>query len=193
MISRERALALVGDLLARDLPTWRWAGPPPTPDLYHVEERAVGWLVFWRSAEQARGDGPRGSFVGGHYLVDRYDGSLHFVPAVQSGDEDWEEQYLVQVRGVRPPDPLAASVRELARNRGVVAAMGHLRRRAPRLGPHEAKAYVTAVRDGAEPPEELAARTRPEGHRPLPPVETVAGPAGPADPEGAAGRPGAEE
>ena len=176
VISRERAVALVGSFLARDLPTWPWEGPPPMPDLYHVEERAVGWLVFWRSAEQARGDGPRGSFVGGHYLVDRQDGSLHFVPAVRWDGEGWEEQYLTEVRGVRPPDPLAAAVRELARSRGAVAAMAHLRRRAPRLGPREARAYVEAVRDGAEPPEELAAPTRAE-RRPLPPIETVAGPA----------------
>ncbi|MFE5795450.1 hypothetical protein ACFQ8C_23140 [Streptomyces sp. NPDC056503] len=177
MISRERAVALVGSFLARNLPTWPWEGPPPTPDVYHVEERGVGWLVFWRSAEQARGDGPRGSFVGGHYLVDRDDGSLHWIPAVRWDDEGWEEQYLTEVRGVRLPDPLAAEVRELARSQGVVAAMGRLRRRAPRLGPREAKAYVEAVVDGAEPPEELAAATRPEPARPLPPIETVAGPA----------------
>ncbi|MFG3194202.1 hypothetical protein [Streptomyces omiyaensis] len=186
MISRERAVALVGSFLARDLPTRPWAGSPPTPDLYHVEERPVGWLVFWRSAEQARGDGPRGSFVGGHYLVDRHDGSLHFVPAVRWDDEGWEEQYLTEVRGTPPPDPLAAAVRELARARGAVAAMAHLRRQAPRLGPREAKAYVEAVADGAEPPEALAAPTRRERERPLPPIETVAGPADRA--EGAADR-----
>lgn len=35
------------------------------------------------------------------------------------------------------------------------AAMRHLRKQAPLLGPHQAKAYVTAIRDGTEPPEEL--------------------------------------
>ncbi|MFF2779787.1 hypothetical protein ACFVU3_33410 [Streptomyces sp. NPDC058052] len=175
MISRERAVALAESFLARELPTWPWEGPPPTPEIHHVSEHAVGWLVFWRSAEQARGETPRGSYVGGHYLVDRHDGSLHFVPAVRWDDEGWEEQYLVEVRGVRPPDPLAAAVREVARSQGTVAAMGLLRRQAPRLGPREAKAYVAAVRDGAEPPEELAAPTRRE-RAPLPPIETVAGP-----------------
>ncbi|MFJ2060564.1 hypothetical protein ACIOMM_32180 [Streptomyces sp. NPDC087908] len=179
MISRERAVALVRAFLARELPTWPWEGPPPTPDVHHVEEWAVGWLVFWRSAQQARGDGPRGSFVGGHYLVDRQDGSLHFVPAVRWGDDGWEEQYLTEVRGTRPPDPLAVAVRERALAQGAVAAMAHLRRHAPRLGLPEAQAYVAAVRGGAEPPEELAALTRSRPATPLPAIETVAGPAEP--------------
>ncbi|MEU5052072.1 hypothetical protein [Streptomyces sp. NPDC021096] len=176
MISEERAVELVESLLARELPTWPWQGPAPTPDVYHVQERAVGWLVFWRSAEQARARDVRGSFVGGHYLVDRYDGSIHYVPAVWGEDEGWEEQYLLQTKGIRPPDPLACAVRALVRSAGVVAAMSHLRRQAPRLSLREAKAYVAAVRDGAEPPEDLAVLTRREPKWPLLPIETLAGP-----------------
>ncbi|TXS12627.1 hypothetical protein EAO70_26450 [Streptomyces sp. adm13(2018)] len=59
------------------------------------------------------------------------------------------------------------------------AAMAHLRRHAPRLGLPEARAYVAAVRGGAEPPEELAALTRSRPATPLPAIETVAGPAEP--------------
>ncbi|MFC8449364.1 hypothetical protein [Kitasatospora sp. NPDC057223] len=177
MISEERAVELIESYLARELPTWPWAGPAPTPDVYHVQERAVGWLVFWRSAEQARARDPRGSFVGGHYLVDRHDGSIHHVPAVQWEDEGWEEHYLLQARGIRRPDPLARAVHALVHSAGVVAAMSHLRKQAPRLSLQEAKAYVAAVRDGAEPPEELASRTRAEARCPSLPIETLTGPA----------------
>ncbi|MEU8034736.1 YrhB domain-containing protein, partial [Streptomyces sp. NPDC049099] len=104
MISKERAVELIESFLARNLPTQPWRGSAPTPDVYHVQERAVGWLVFWRSAEQARARDMRGSFVGGHYLVDRHDGSIHYVPAVWWEDEGWEEQYLLQTKGIRPPD-----------------------------------------------------------------------------------------
>lgn len=176
VISKERAVELVKSFLARELPTWPWRGSAPTPDIYDVQERAVGWLVFWRSAEQARARDVRGSFVGGHYLVDRHDGSIHYVPAVRWEDEGWEEHYLLQTKGIRPPDPLASAVRALVHSAGAVAAMSHLRKQAPRLSPQEAKAYVTTVRDGAEPPEELARLTRKEVKWQLLPIETLAGP-----------------
>lgn len=176
VISKQRAVELIESFLARELPTWPWWGPAPTPDVYHVQERAVGWLVFWRSAEQAHDRDARGSFVGGHYLVDRHDGSIHYVPGVWWEDEGWEEQYLLQTKGIRRPDPLACAVRALVHSVGVVAAMSHLRKQAPRLSLQEAKAYVTTVRDGAEPPEELASLTRNEPKWPHPPIETLAGP-----------------
>ncbi|MFJ9448436.1 hypothetical protein ACIRRH_42550 [Kitasatospora sp. NPDC101235] len=118
----------------------------------------------------------RGSFVGGHYLVDRHDGSIHYVPAVWWEDEGWEEQYLLQTKGIRAPDPLASTVRALVHSAGVVAAMSHLRKQAPRLNLQEAKAYVTTVQDGAEPPEELASLTWKEPKWPPLPTETLAGP-----------------
>ncbi|MEU9106189.1 hypothetical protein AB0D54_17895 [Streptomyces xanthophaeus] len=67
-------------------------------------------------------------------------------------------------------------MRALVHSAGVVAAMSHLRRQAPRLSLQEAKAYVATVRDGAEPPEP-ARLTRPEPQRPPRPIETLAGPA----------------
>ncbi|MFD9125341.1 hypothetical protein [Kitasatospora sp. NPDC059571] len=176
MISEERAVELIGSFLARELPTWPWRGPAPTPDIYHVGERTVGWLVFWRSAEQARARDRRGSFVGGHYLVDRHDGSIHYVPSVWWEDEGGEEQYLLQTKGIRPPDPRAAAVRALVHSAGAVAAMNHLRKQAPRLSLQDAKAYVRTVQDGTEPPEEPANLTRKQPTQPLPPIETLAGP-----------------
>ncbi|MFJ6621813.1 hypothetical protein ACIQOW_30080 [Kitasatospora sp. NPDC091335] len=54
--------------------------------------------------------------------------------------------------------------------------MRHLRRRAQRLGLREARAYVAAVRDGSEPPEELASLTREPDPWAADPIETLAGP-----------------
>ncbi|MFJ9948819.1 hypothetical protein [Kitasatospora sp. NPDC091207] len=57
-----------------------------------------------------------------------------------------------------------------------VAAMSHLRKQAPRLSLQETKAYIASVRDGSEPPEELARLTPKEPLQPPWPVETLAGP-----------------
>ncbi|MFB7469508.1 hypothetical protein [Kitasatospora sp. NPDC056184] len=188
MIDKERAIGLVESYLAGDRPAEQWHGPVPELAVHAVEEYEVGWLVFWGPAAAARagdgnGDGNGngdgiGRPVGGnsHVLVDRHDGSLHYVPDAWWQAEEWEDHYLLQTKGARRPDPLAAEVRELLRSAGTVAAMRHLRRKAPGLGLPEAKAYLASVRDGAEPPEELAALTRKERTRPLWPVETLAGP-----------------
>lgn len=113
---------------------------------------------------------------GGPYLVDRHDGSIHFVPVTTWLTEDWEELYLRQVKGVRTPDPLVSAVRSLVLSVGVVAAMSHLRKQAPRLSLQEAKAYVLDLRDGAEPSQELVDLTRePERCPPLP-IRTLVGP-----------------
>ncbi|MEU3567634.1 YrhB domain-containing protein [Kitasatospora sp. NPDC036755] len=178
MISQERAVELVESFLARERPSWEWARLIPELAAYAVVERSVGWLVHWTSAEGARDPALRGNLLGGPYLVDREDGSIHFVPGTD-WDDGWEQDYLRQVRGVRVPDPLAAEVRELAVAAGAVAAMRHLRARAPRMGLREAKDYVTAVGGGSEPPEELAALTREPGTPDRGPIETLAGPVGP--------------
>ncbi|WP_286158311.1 YrhB domain-containing protein [Streptomyces sp. CB03911] len=171
-MSEERAVRLVEALLARERPTW--AGPEPA--VCAVREHAVGWLVFWNSAKFARTRDPRDSLVGsGPYVVDRHDGSIHHVPAATWTAGSWEALYLRQVRGVRPPDPPASSVRALPHCAGVVAAMSHLRKQVPGLGPREARGYVDALRDGAEPPEP-AGRTRTQESCPPLPIETLAGP-----------------
>ncbi|MFJ4792463.1 YrhB domain-containing protein [Kitasatospora purpeofusca] len=176
MISRERAIELVESYLA--VMTWPGGGTAPEVAVYAVEEHSVGWLAFWDTAAFRRTGDARFSLGGGgsHVLVDRHDGSLHFVPNARENDEGWEDHYLLQAKGVRRPDPLAAEVRALVRSAGAVAAMGHLRKRAPGLSPQQARAYLTAVREGAEPPEELASLTREEPRWPLWPVETLAGP-----------------
>ncbi|MFI1645536.1 YrhB domain-containing protein [Streptomyces avidinii] len=175
MISKERAVELVESLLARERPTWAWARLITDLAVYHVEERAVGWLVHWSSAEYARNPDRHTNLLGGPYLVDREDGSIHFVPGT-AWTEDWEDLYLWQVKGIRAPDALAAAVRRLADSVGTAAAMQHLRKRAPRMSLQEARAYVTFVRDGSEPPEELASLTREPGPWDPGTIETLAGP-----------------
>ncbi|MEU9045197.1 MULTISPECIES: YrhB domain-containing protein [unclassified Kitasatospora] len=174
MISKERAVELVESLLARERPNWEGASLLPELAVYAVEEWSVGWLAYWTSAEGARNPALRGNLLGGPLLVDREDGSIHFVPGTRWTD-DWEGDYLWQVKGTRAPDPLAAAVRRLADSVGTAAAMQHLRKQAPRMGLREARAYVTIVRDGSEPPEELASLTR-EPNPDLGPIETLAGP-----------------
>ncbi|WP_189925964.1 YrhB domain-containing protein [Kitasatospora xanthocidica] len=174
MISKERAVALVESLLAEERLTW--AGPLYELAVYNVEEHAVGWVVFWNTAEYARTHDLVHNLVGsGPYLVDRHDGSIHHIPAAMWPFEDWEELYLRQVKGVRTSDPLVSSVRALVDSAGVVAAMSHLRKQAPRLSLREARDYVMAVRDGVEPSEELADLTR-EAKSPHLSIETLVGP-----------------
>ncbi|MFC8453564.1 YrhB domain-containing protein [Kitasatospora sp. NPDC057223] len=173
MISKERAVELVESLLTRERLTW--AGPELA--ICAVEERAVGWLVYWNSAEYARTRDPRDSLIGsGPYLVDRHDGSIHHIPATTWIAKNWEEFYLQQIKGIRPPDPLASSVRALLHSAGVVAAMIHLRKQAPLLSLLEARAYVDALQGGAEPSEELAGRTRTQERCPRLSIETLSGP-----------------
>lgn len=138
-----------------------------------VEEHALGWLVFGQSAEYRRSREFGKQLVGmGPYLVDGQDGSLHYIPVTTFVD-GWEEPYLQDVRGIRPPDPLPAAVRDIAGRDGVLAAVRYLRARTSALSPAEAKAYAEAVRDGGEPPAELSDRTRPRLPRPVFPIETI--------------------
>ena len=100
-----------------------------------VEEHPLGWLVFWQSVEYIRSR-DIGKMLMGHRsnLVDRQDGSIHHVPVTTFVGEGWEDRYLQQVRGVRPPDPLITDFLDRASD-GTMAAIRHLRRRPPLLGP----------------------------------------------------------
>jgi hypothetical protein len=176
VISKERAVELVESQLAKDRLAWSM---PHELAIFDVTEHPVGWLVHWNTAEYIRtGDSSYRLGGGGPYLVDRYDGSIHCINITTWVAEDWEALYLREIKGIKPstPDPLAAAVRALVRDAGTVAAMRHLRRQAPRVNLRQAKAYVAAVQDGAEPPEELAVLTR-EEKQPLPlGISTLAGP-----------------
>ncbi|GAA2750703.1 YrhB domain-containing protein [Kitasatospora cinereorecta] len=180
MITEERAVELVEALLARMRRESPWMARLPELAVVAVEEHAFGWLVFWQSVEYIRTRDIGAMLAGnGPFLVDRQDGSIHSIAAVGFGDGGWEEHYLREIKGVRPPeaaDPLLAAVRALVQSDGTMAAIRHVRRQTPLLGPQQAKAYVTAVRDGGDPPEELAVLIPKPAARPSPQIETLAGP-----------------
>ncbi|MEU4684058.1 YrhB domain-containing protein [Streptomyces xinghaiensis] len=178
VVNKERAVELVEDLLSRERQeSPRMAGPPELAVL-DVEEHALGWLVFVQAVEYIRSR-DTGKMVVGHgpYLVDRQDGSIHHIPVTTFVGEGWEELYLQQVRGVRPPDLLITDVLALVCSDGTMAAIRNLRKQAPLLGPQQAKAYVTALRDGKQPAEELVGLTRKPQMCPPLPISTLAGPA----------------
>ncbi|GIH21175.1 hypothetical protein [Rugosimonospora africana] len=91
--------------------------------------------------------------------------------------DEWAELYLQQVKGVKPADPLLVEVRTLVWDGGRMAALRHVRQRAPRMSLQDVKAYVEAIRKGNEPSEHLASLTReqPKGP-PLLGIKTLAGP-----------------
>ncbi|MEV6979492.1 YrhB domain-containing protein [Kitasatospora sp. NPDC093806] len=174
MISKECAVGLVESLLAREWLTW--AGPVPELAVYRVEEHAIGWLVFWNSAEYARTRDLRDNLVGsGPYLVDRHDGSIHHVPATAMAG-DWELLYLRQVRGGTASDPLVIALQKILRSSGTTAAMHYLRRQAPLLGLQDVKVFVSAVSGGVRPPDELVSLTWKRDACSRPDIETLTGP-----------------
>ncbi|MEV7028830.1 YrhB domain-containing protein [Streptomyces sp. NPDC093272] len=183
VVTEERAVELVEALLSKERQESPWTARLPELAVLGVEEHALGWLVTLQSAEYVSSRDIKEMLVGGGpYLVDRQDGSIHHIPITTYVGEDWEELYLQQVRGVQPADPLITAVGELVHSDGTMAALRHLRKQAPRLGPQQAKAYVMALRDGGEPPDELVSLTRePEKCPPLA-ITTLAGPAWPQHP-----------
>ena len=173
MITKARAVELVEAqlVLARQA-----LAAYPELAVSDVEQHALGWLVFRQSAEYLSSRELEKQLVGaGPYLVDGQDGSVHYIPVTTFMNEDWEQLYLAEVRGITPPDPLLASVREITLRDGALAGLRYLRKQTSALSLAEAKTYVDAVRDGGEPSEELIRRTRPRPRQPVFPIETVAG------------------
>jgi hypothetical protein len=175
VIAKERAVELVEALLV----TERQAQPAlPELAVSGVEEHALGWLVFWQSADYLRSRDIGRMLVGhGPYLVDGQDGSIHHIPVTTYVGADWEKLYLEQIRGIKPPDPLPSAVREVALRDGSLAALRFVRQELPHLSLQEVKAYVDAVRHGGEPAEELTRRIPERPRRIVFPIDTLAGPA----------------
>jgi immunity protein 35 of polymorphic toxin system len=143
-----------------------------------VEQHALGWLVFWQSAEYLRSGDWEKQLVGqGPYLVDAQDGSIYSIPVTTFMSENWEQLYLEEFKGIKPPDPLLTSVREITLRDGALAGLRYLRRQTSTLSLLEARAYIDAVRDGGEPPEELTLRIHPRPGRAALAIEAVTGPA----------------
>lgn len=177
VITRERAVELVEAQLAVEERDRKMAYPEVA--VSGVEEHVLGWLVVWQSVDYLRTRDCGKMLIGnGPYLVDRHDGSIHHIPVTTYVSEGWEELYLEQVRGVKLPDPLPSAVRDLLASDGFMAALRHLRSRAPQLTILEAKAYADALRNGDDPPEELTERTRPRPREFVFGIEAITGPSG---------------
>ncbi|MFE2764603.1 YrhB domain-containing protein [Streptomyces halstedii] len=182
MITRERAVELVEALLLRERqesPSWAlW----PDVAVCRVVEHDLGWAVSWQSVEYIRGDTDKMLIGHGPYLVDRYDGSIHHIPATTYRDPQWPEAYRRQVKGIspterpEPPDPLIAALRALVHSDGVLAAVRYLRRQILQLGIQDAKAHVIAIRNGSDSLEELSSFRGRDDKSWLLPISTLAGP-----------------
>ncbi|XVU20823.1 YrhB domain-containing protein [Actinoplanes sp. CA-054009] len=172
MITRERAIEMVTERLKVER---RIETRLPELVVDGVAEHELGWVMGSQSAEYVRTGHINSMLLGTYtYLVDRQDGSLHRFPMLPGVWKNLAQMYREQVKGVKPPDPLLDAVREVLGRDGVVAALRHLRKRAPWLGLAEVKTYVGALRDGREPDEELAQRARPEPEWVPPRIETIA-------------------
>ncbi|GAA4586385.1 hypothetical protein GCM10023194_32430 [Planotetraspora phitsanulokensis] len=51
MVTKDRAVELVESLLSRTRQESPWMAGLPELAVLDVEERALGWLVFWQSVE----------------------------------------------------------------------------------------------------------------------------------------------
>ncbi|AGL15124.1 YrhB domain-containing protein [Actinoplanes sp. N902-109] len=142
MIPEQRAVELVTELLASRSSALGIAA---------VEEHELGWLVHLQSTEYSRTGDLLDQVIGqGPWLVDRDNGGVHEIPVVTYGG-DWARLYRTQIKGIQPPDPLLPAVRETLAAGGTAAAVRYVRERAPQVPLPAAKAYVDAVRAGAEP------------------------------------------
>jgi hypothetical protein len=176
VITRERAVALVEDLLIKQRRAGQLADVPEVA-VCGVEEHVLGWLVGWQSVEYLRSGDIGTMLVGqGPYFVDGEDGSIHHIPVVMCGADRWVDAYLRQYRGVRPPDPLLVELRALVQPGDRMAALRYVRKQAPRMSLRNAQAYVDAVSGGEEPSECLASLTREDPEPLLLAFETLAGP-----------------
>ncbi|MCO8271203.1 YrhB family protein [Actinoplanes sp. TRM 88003] len=129
MVTRQFAVARVEEVLAEER---RRQSHLPELGVSLVEEHEFGWIVHWQSAAYlGTGDFRQSLVGGGPYLVDGEDGSVHRIPAHAFRPGRWEEQYRQRIRGVVPPDPLAAAVRLTALGPGRTSAIRRLRKQYP--------------------------------------------------------------
>ncbi|MFJ9608551.1 YrhB domain-containing protein [Kitasatospora sp. NPDC101176] len=173
MITRDRAVALVEAVLTRQREEVPAAWSFPELAVAGVQEHEAGWLLAVDSAAYVRtGDlSLRTTGWCGTYLVDRFDGGVHWLSPLAYTD-DWQERYLRHTKGGTGRDPLVIALREVLRTGGTAAAMQYLRRQAPALGLREAKDFTAAVARGKRPAPELVRLTWAEE----PDIETLTGP-----------------
>ncbi|MFI1930595.1 YrhB domain-containing protein [Streptomyces sp. NPDC020330] len=156
MIERDAAVRTVEEELERDYQRQLSAGlNPMRMAVSDVERHELVWIVFWTSEEYLRTRDPNLMLAGnGPYLVDRVDGSLHWIGVVASVTDAWEADYRSRIRGQTTRtavDELHDEVRAVAEARGRIHAMHTLRRSVPTLSLAQTVEYVTALQRGDAP------------------------------------------
>jgi len=155
-IGRDEAVRIVEEELERVRQGKLSAGLDPVRmAVEQVERHELVWIVSWTSAEYLRTRNPYLMLCGnGPYLVDRIDGSLHWISVVAAVSDEWETDYRARIRGqvVRTAvDDVHDEVRAITTARGRIHAMHTLRRRIPALSHAQVVEYVTALTDGDVP------------------------------------------
>ncbi|MFJ6609938.1 YrhB domain-containing protein [Streptomyces sp. NPDC091289] len=156
MIERDTAVRIVEEELERAYQRELSAGlDPMRMAVSHTEQHELVWIVSWTSEEYLRTRNPDLLLAGnGPYLVDRVDGSLHWIGVVSAVTDAWEADYRSRIRGQvtrTAVDELHDEIRAVADARGRIYAMHILRRRLPVLSHAQTIEYVTALRNGDAP------------------------------------------
>ncbi|MGI5171181.1 YrhB domain-containing protein [Spirillospora sp. CA-253888] len=191
MIDREHAVRLVNGVLRDTERRYAAEGSAKPLVITKVIEHRLGWILHWQAQAFADSGDWRDMLIGtGPYLVDRHDGSVHFIPGTDYLGDLWEEDYEQRVKPPRDAEkdpwsdvPFATELRETFEREGRVAAIRLLRRHAPVLTMAQADQYVAAVAVGEHPSARLLELARPpEPFTGLLGITTVTGP-NPASPE----------
>lgn len=156
MIERDTAVRIVEEELEHDYQRQLSAGLDPLRmAVSHTERHELVWIVSWTSEEYLRTLDPNLLLAGnGPYLVDRVDGSLHWIGVLSAVTDAWETDYRSRIRGQvtrTAVDELHDEVRAVTDARGRVHAMHILRGRVPALSHAQTIEYVTALQRGDAP------------------------------------------
>jgi len=155
-----------------------------------VDEYEMGWLVFYRAAEQIR-DAAGCAVLVGHspYLVDAENAGLFLVPGRAFVTGEWREEYPHRFKGQDRPAPLetAQEIRDVLAAQGRLAAIKYVRARV-RLSLEASVALVHSVGRGEPLPAELLERpARRVARKFAAPIQPVGDPPAPDGTEPAAG------
>ncbi|GAA2308043.1 hypothetical protein GCM10010149_67610 [Nonomuraea roseoviolacea subsp. roseoviolacea] len=185
MIDRELARRLIEELLrAEERECANRHGQVVPLAVIRVTEHRLGWIVSYQSQAYLRSGNGNDVLAGnGPYLVDRYDGSIHFIPVTDYVTGLWEEDYEQRIKPIGSVEndphgdiPFATEVRE-ALGEGRTAAIRLLRRLVPSLNMAQASDYVAAIGAGERPTAELIEMVRPpEPFSPRLGIVTITGP-----------------
>ncbi|MBC6461891.1 YrhB domain-containing protein [Actinomadura sp. HBU206391] len=169
MINRAHAVQLIEELLRAEESEYADEGRAVALGISKITEHRLGWIIHYQSRAFILSGDHRDALIGtGPYLVDRYDGSIHFIPGTDYMGGLWEEDYKQRIKPIHTVEqdplgdvPFATEIREALESEGRIAAIRLLRRRATPLLMSQANLYVTALAANQRPSDELIELTRP--------------------------------